>query len=141
MTILINKTKKSSILKSLIRNGSEFTCDHDIAEICSDYFSNLAVQLDSRLPFDNSDPLSFITGNVSSSIFLSPTSPNECATIIGNLKLTKQSKYKIPVKLFISNREFLSVTVSRMVNQSNFLEKFPGSLKISSHIYIQVPLI
>ena len=45
----IKKTKKSSALKSLIWNESEFTHDHDIAEVFSDYFSNDPVQLDSRV--------------------------------------------------------------------------------------------
>ena len=91
-------TKNSSTLKSLSRNGSEFICDHDIAKIFSNYFSIVPVQLDIRVPFNNSDPVTFKNGNVSSSIFLSPSPSNECASIIGNLKLTKQSKNKIHVK-------------------------------------------
>ena len=131
LTVLINKIPSSKIIKSILWNGIEYSADLDIAEIFNKYFSQVAVQLDESLPISNIDPLSYVSNSISSSLFLRPSDPYECASIIRDIKVTKQGKDEVPIKLFIENRSFLSVIVSQMINQSMCLGIFPESLKFA----------
>ena len=41
----------------------------------------------------------------------------EVFAIIEQLKVTKQDKNSVPIRLVKANNDFLSVTISRMINQ------------------------
>ena len=128
---ITNKTSNSHSIKSILWNEKLFTNDIDIAEIFNNYFANIATELDECLPTNNVDPLSYVSRHVNSSMFFNFTDPNECSAIIRNLKIINQNKDAVPVKLLISNCDFLSITISDMINCSISQSVFPDLLKFA----------
>ena len=59
---------------------------------------------------------------------------SEIEYIISNLKLTKQVKDHVPIRLLIENRNLLSSVICDMVNRSMMEGRFPDSLKIAKII-------
>ena len=128
---LINKSTNSRVIKKIMHNNVEYTDDLGMSEIFNEYFSNVATSLNEDLPINDNNPLDYITGTFNTSFFLAPVTPDECSSIIGSLKITKQDKNKIPVRLIISNRNFISPIVSNIINESMSQAIFPDSLKLA----------
>ena len=127
---LIGNELTNNTIKKLVINNIEHTDQFEIAEIFNKYFSEVAMYLENNLPHNNINPLQLISNN-QNSIFLAPVTPNECSIIIKNLKLTKQSPNKIPVKLFIETSEYFVNILCDLINLSFTSGKFPNSFKIA----------
>ena len=119
---------KSSINK-IIWNSCEYSESPDIAHAFNSYFASIAQKLDSDLPLSTVDPLEYMGNDVSSTLFLSPVTPNEISNIIGNLRNTKQSIDKTPVKLLKLAKDILAAPISDLVNSSYIKATFPRILK------------
>ena len=116
----------------LLDHDTEIYDDKKIANLFNDYFTNIPIELDSKIEHTASDPTSFISVNLQSVLSeFEQCTPLEVCSIISNLKITKESKNSIPIQLIISNKETLSVVISDMVNRSIRDCIFPNSLKIS----------
>ena len=122
----------SATIAKILRNGVEYTESQDIAEIFNDYFSSIAESLDTNLPPSSTDPIHFMKNRVISSLVLEPPSSAEVASIISNLKLTKQHQNVIPVKLIVTFRHHLSNVIGDMIKQCFFEGKYPDPLKLAS---------
>ena len=133
---LMNRTKNKDFLRTVLNDGVEFHDDKCIAEVFSDHFANIPIQLDSKIQNSGVDPLDFVDFNVLSPFVLDPCSSLECFTVIRNLKMTKNEKDSIPVKLFIANADILSEVVCGMINLCLTSSIFPNSLKIAKIIPI-----
>ena len=58
-----------------------------------------------------------------------PCDPIEVKNIIENLKITKENKNSMPIRLLKDNKNVLAVVISHMINQSLRMGIFPNSLK------------
>lgn len=119
----------NSSINRILWSNIEYSDPGDIAEIFNNYFSSIATELDEILPASALDPLHYMRNKILSSLSLEPVTPAEVSTIISDLKLTKQHKNNIPVKLIIYFRTVLCVTLCDMINQSFTQGKFPEPLK------------
>ena len=55
----------------------------------NDYFSHIAVNLDTDLPHNQLDPMMYVRANCSSSINLTPVTVEECFRLMRNFKIPK----------------------------------------------------
>ena len=113
-----------------MKNGIEIVDDVEMANFFNDYFSSLPLQLDQNVPSTNLDPLHFVNPNVVTTLDnLSPCNPLEISDIIKKMKITRENKNSVPIKLLQANKEVLSVVISHMINQAFTSGIFPRSLK------------
>ena len=134
---LMNREAKGSSPKSIITNNIEVCDDKHIADSFSDYFYNVPLELDSNVPDSNLDPLQFVNIDLNSHLFdFEPCTPDEVSSIISNMKITKQNKNSIPIRLFVANRDILSVGICDLINQSLSMGVFPNILKVAKIIPI-----
>ena len=95
------------------------------------------MELDANVPNTNLNPLQFINIDLNSSLEnFEPCTPTEVSSIMENLKITKQDKNSVPIKLMLANRDVLSIVISDMINQAMRDGVFPSSLKIAKTIPI-----
>ena len=57
---LMNRKTKDFKCTSLMYNNILYSNDNDIAEIFSDYFANIPIDLENNLPASHIDPISYI---------------------------------------------------------------------------------
>ena len=129
--IIRNLTSRNTIkshISELIWNNHVCTGDEEIAEAFNDYFSSVALDLDSRLGNSNTDPLLYVNSNVNS-MYLTPLSPHHCSKIIQNLKNSRSSIDLVPPRIFKSFRDIISAPISDIVNQCFSQGIYPNSLK------------
>ena len=60
----------NSMTLRLVFNNSEFTDHESVAELFSDYFSEIANNIEQKLPPAEVDPMHFMSNSVSNSFFL-----------------------------------------------------------------------
>ena len=116
-------------IDELLYKGVTVSNDQDIANNFNDHFCNIAGMLEEKLPRNDLSPTMFANSRNSSSFFLFPVDENECEKIINKLKPTKNSINMIPVKIFISLREYLKFPLTKLINMSFEKSTFPISLK------------
>ena len=127
---LMNRRCSENLPNGIMRNDIEVVDEKEMANVFNDYFSSLPLQLDENVPSSNLDPLHFVNSNVVNTLHnLSPCTPLEISDIINNLKITRENKNSIPIKLLKANKDVLSVVISHMINQAFTLGVFPRSLK------------
>ena len=122
------KTKGQSSMK-IIHNNRDYINHNEIAELFNDYFSGMATTLDNSLPNSTIDPLTYFENNVLSSLYLTPTTAEECASLIAGLKLTKTDKDTVPVILIKNNKNSISKVLSDIINLSFKSGIFPQAFK------------
>ena len=126
-----NQSKKQSIKKLIVEN-IEYINDHEIANVFNNYYCNVAMELDRNIYTENySDPYTHLTVNSFSSIYFTPTSPDECNLLISKLKETKQGLSEVTVKLIKLVSPYISHVLSDIVNLSFSSGVFPCVLKCS----------
>ena len=92
------------------------------------FFSSVASNLERNIPHSPLSPTAYVQ-SVENTMFLSPTTPFECETVISQLKLVKYDIDTFPVSLFKKFKNILSTPISILVNKSFLLGSFPTSLK------------
>lgn len=122
-----SSTRKS--VKSLVIDGNEIIDNLEISNKFNEYFTTVALDLDSQLPVSNESPLAYLNANRPNSLFLYPVSLAECSRVIADLKLTRFDVNTIPVKLLIHARDILSAPIIKLVNNSFEAGIFPSILK------------
>ena len=128
---LMDRRSSEKLPKSIVRNGVEIHDDETMANIFNDYLSNLPLQLDRDVPLSNLDPLHFVNPNIASTLVnFSHCTPTEISDIINNLKITREGKNSVPIKLIKANKSVLSVVICHMINQAFSMGTFPRLLKI-----------
>jgi hypothetical protein len=84
---IINKKKnKSNKLPKITINGHLCDDPQTIANHFNTFFTNIGSILDTKIPKNSTNPLSFIPKNYTFNIFLDPTSELEINKIVDNLK-------------------------------------------------------
>ena len=132
---LMGRDKKRSQITSILDGNNELTDKRDIANKFADYFGTIGLNLDSNLDTNNISPSSHIPRNPHS-FNLFPTTPDECAKIICNLKNTKTDVDHIPVAIFKLIHDLISKPISDIINISFSSGVFPQSLKLAKIVPI-----
>ena len=125
---LMGKSNARTSIQSLNIDGVTYSEISDISNIMNDYFCSVAENLNSTLP--TSEEYINLIDRCNHNFVLSPVSKAECSSIIARLKLTKNHVDTIPVKLFVSAREYLKYPVMKIINMSFLKAKFPDELKV-----------
>ena len=137
LKFLMNGTTEPNVIRSLCYNGNVFSEDMDICEIFSDFFAKIPLELEAKLPEINADATENIfvpLDNLVEPSILSLSTPLEVSNIISNLKISKQDKNCIPIRLLIANRDILSTIISHILNLCMNAKFFPDFLKIAKII-------
>ena len=128
--VMGRKMEKNRI-KCVLSGGVEITDDKGIAETFNNYFHNIPRELDSKLPLTSMDPLEYINVQIESMIHqYDPCTSMEILSIISSIKITKQSKNSVPVRLLVANKDIISIPLSHLFNQCMLNGIFPDSYKI-----------
>ena len=123
--------KSNKTINKLIINNEEINNPKEIAEALNDFFSNIASSLETKIPTNNLNPISFIGNDkiIRNSFFLNPMTINECSYLIKGLKNTKQGLDAIPVKMIKECSEILSPILTNSINLGFKKAVFPTSSK------------
>ena len=128
--------KNTKPLKSLVVNNQTLNSDIDMANAMNDFFATVATELDSKLPasIHNIPPIvpvnnQQVINNVNQSFFLTPVSFDECMSIIGKLKNTKNHIDCIPITLLKKIKHLIADPLCTLINLSFQNGVFPGLLK------------
>ena len=89
-------------------NNIEYDDPQQIAEIFNNFFADIATNLDNNLPESTTNPLALPIKNNYASLYLYPTTASEIKTHIKELKLTKQPRDTLPIKILKENSDILS---------------------------------
>ena len=133
---LMDRKTKESKCTSLMSNDILYSNDSDIAEIFSDYFAKIPVELENNLPKNNIDPTSLIPNVPHRLSHFELCIPSEVSDIIMNLKLTKQNRDSVSIRLIKDNVDTIAPVVSDLINQSLVEGVFPDCLKLAEIIPI-----
>jgi len=131
--------KKKRNLKPNIEIATETGLTRDnisIANIFNRYFTNIATELESRIPDPVHSPLSYMGDRVAPSFFISPVSEDDIRAEIDNLKLKSCNFYSIPTYVYKACRDSLSVIIAKLFNLSITRGTFPQCLKTARVIPI-----
>ncbi|KAI3384258.1 hypothetical protein SNEBB_000914 [Seison nebaliae] len=128
---LLGRGDRKRSIKSIEVDGEQ--CDNacDIANIFNDYFCNIAQEIAENIPAANADPMSNLQNPTCHSVFLRPVTVEECVSIIGNLKATKENVNNISVKVIKSVKNIIAIPISKMINLSFEAGVFPACLKLA----------
>ena len=118
-------------IKTIFWSGREYLGCAEVANAFNEYFCNIPVILENNLPRNNLDPLSYIGPSNPQTMFLMPVLPEECRSIINNLKLSKQPNDHISVKIFKTFSSYLCSPICDIINHSFFTGVFPDMLKVA----------
>lgn len=128
--------KNSNSIRKIVFNSQEYTNDQDIAEIFNSYFVRVGSELQATLPNCDIEPLSYITTNNTSSMFLYPVTVHECISHIRNLKCKKQSRNIISIPLLKENCSIIAPILCDILNGCFYQGVFPNCLKCATVIPI-----
>ena len=128
---LMGKDKKKNEIIEILDGADLLTDTEDIVNKFADFFSSVGRTLDSDLPnTSNLSPLHYINRNLNSFYLFSVTN-EEISKSISNLKVTKTDKNYIPVNIFKSISEIICHPLSKIINSSFSLGKFPKIFKLA----------
>ena len=100
-SVITNKRSKNPI-NSVVCNEERISDPVVIARRFNDYFSTIAVTLESGIPPPLHDPADNISHSISNSIFLLPVDAREVVSIVGKLKNCTYGLYDIPAVIYLS---------------------------------------
>ena len=129
----LKKSKQKNI--TLLGESGEITDPSTVANKFANYFNDIGRNLDNNLNVSNESPLQHISRNPHSFYFF-PVTMEECLKIISELKITSVDHDNIPVKIFKSIKELISLPIVNMVNSSFQQGNFPNILKLANIIPI-----
>lgn len=103
----------------------------EISEAFSSYFSNIAPELDSKLPQSNKNPKDYLKGNYPNSMVLPILSTQDIKTVIKSLKNKNSGLQDIAISVIKRNSELFSIPLTILFNKSVETGTFPALLKIA----------
>ena len=131
INLLTSKCRNSKTIKSIFINNIECFDNPTIANFFNQYFSKIALELESQMPTSDIDPINYVP-IIRNSFFLSPVCVDETKLIIKNLKNTRNGINSLPVKLFKIYLDVFAPIVTEIANISFTTGKFPEILKSAS---------
>ena len=128
---LIQKKGSKQPITKLIFLNKIVTEATEISNVFNDYFVNVALELNEKLPASTESPTAYLDPPRLNTFSFRPVSPLECELIIKKLKLTKTDVNSLPVKLLIKLCSYVSRPLALLINSSFDTGIFPESLKIA----------
>ena len=121
--------KQSEIL--LCNNNRETLENTEVVSEFFNFFSNIASDLDKKIPVTNISPMNYLSSPSINSFFVTPCTPVEVNRII--LAFDNKSCHitEVPVFIYKQIAEELSVIISQIFNRSVYEGLFPSCFKIS----------
>ena len=126
------KTASHSSLSSIYYNNKTVTSPFEISNAFSNYFSNIALDIQSSIKYSAKEFHEFLPPLSIKSFFLSPTDRNEIISIISALDSQKASgPNSIPIKILMLKKSDISDQLAVLFNLSFTSGSFPTILKTS----------
>lgn len=129
--IASNLNSEPKKIKKLFYNNYEVTTDAEICEIFNEYFLSIPTILEQELPNSTIDPITYLSVNSNSHIFLNPVDESECLKIIMSLKNSRVGLDHISIGLFKQYSYFYVHVICDLINICFSTGKFPKYLKIA----------
>ena len=132
LNFLMGHSTTSKSIKTIIYNNVEIIENAEIAEIFSEIFYNIPINLNNKISPSSIDPTSYVPNNNYSGLSsFEPCSPDECSKIMVNLNTSKVDLHQVSEKLIVQNCDSLSPIISKMINKCMMHGLFPAELKIA----------
>ena len=126
------KTVSYSSPSSIYYDNKTVTSPFEIANVFNNYFSNIALDIQSSIKYSAKEFHEFLPPLSIKSFFLSPTDKNEIISIISALDSQKASgPNSIPIKILKLMKNDISDQLSVLFNLSFTSSSFPTILKTS----------
>ena len=131
---IIKKTENRRLNHSrtpitIIHNNSTYTNFQQIANSFNSYFSQIAPELHSKLPFTQISHISYLQGSFSHSIGIPLLTINDTIKAITELKNKKYNIDEIPIKIIKENKDVLADPLTKLFNDSIKDGIFPSAFK------------
>ena len=126
---LMSRNSGRHSVKTIVVDGLETQDESQIANYFNEYFSNVAVNLESEIPSHCRSPSDYVTSNVPNSFFISPISQSECVNLICDLKNTTCKLNVLPVKILKLVADLVCFPLCKLINLSVERGIFPDILK------------
>ena len=126
-----NIAKSWKLLNTLLGRGKRSTPSKGVpsAGCFNKYFSSIAAELDSKIPYVDASPVDYLGARVLNSFFANPCSVSEVATVISRF-VTKGSPIgEIPVFIYKSVSNIIAPYLAELFNESIECGTFPTCLK------------
>jgi hypothetical protein len=134
---VINRKKRINIKNDNLNINGIRTGDPDmIANHFNRYFTNIGLNLDSKIPNTLTNPIQFIQNKQANSIFLNPCTEDEIGKIIDRLKHCATGWDGIPASLIQANKDIFNIILTHIINLSLSQGVFPSELKLANLIPI-----
>ena len=135
--LISSSVNKSTKNVSLSIDGSISSNPKKVANHFNDFFSTIADKVRSEIPQSHRHFSNFLRNRNRSSIFLSPTTPEEVMKVISSFSCNKSSgPNSIPVRVLKILKNDISHPISFLINRSFETGIFPSILKVSNVIPI-----
>ena len=133
--IICLKSSQSSLPTAITIKGKTIVHPTEIANSFNDYFTNVAVNIQSSIKFANRNFCDFLSDINVSSFFISPTDKFEVSNIISSLNPLKTiGPNSIPTKVLKMLNKDISDQLTSLFNVSFSTGVFPSLLKVSKII-------
>ena len=127
-----NKTAKDDIAESYNDNGKLITDKIEISNRFNDYFSDVGINLASKIPSTAINISKFLKRSYLHSFSLYYTDAEEIRKVVSNFENKMSSGYdNIPVSIMKSTIIHIAEPLSKIINCSISTGKFPDKLKIA----------
>ena len=126
---LCNKSVSKTNSSTLIYKDKILNDPAAMANAFNDFFSNVAAELDAKLPSSPSDPLSYLSGEYNNSMPLPQPTIVDVANIIKSLKNKPCSVEDFSITIIKRNAHLLLQPLLSLFNQSIQEGSFPNILK------------
>ena len=138
LNVMTNRSKCNKVINVIENNNVKLTSPSAIAEQFNDFFVNIGSNLARKIPTSPTKPTTFLKNDYCKSMFLAPTTSEEIADIVSNLKNSSSSGYdNIPTKLIKYCNVELAPVLAHINNESLVEGIFPPpNLKIAKIVPI-----
>jgi len=128
---LIGKRRKRVVPDRIVSGSDEVTDPTEIANSFNEYFANVAIDLESKIPHTNTSPLDYMGDRTQTSFFVAPVSHNDVNSIIAQLKNKSTGLQSVPIFVFKTFTDLLSPLIANLFNLSVSNGIFPSCLKVA----------
>ena len=133
---MLIKAKKSKPKIVLTEDDRDIVDDEVVAHKFNNYFSNVATELDDKIPQPIVSPLQFMSEPNQSTFFALPTNAHEVSKVISTFKNKASDLETVPVFIFKTLKDMLSPHIAHLFNKSLNTGVFPDCLKLAKIIPI-----
>ena len=128
---LTGKSTNKSTINNIIYKNEILNKPIEITEAFNQHFSNVATELESKLPSSWTDPMQFVKGNYPDSMEIPPIDLNLVLKVIKSLPDKKCSIYDFSPYVIKENCHILAQPLALLFNKSINKGKFPQALKLA----------